>query len=113
VQRYPICSSELAFFLKIMTFENLPSDYPDEPRLRDLSRTVWNWPRLAVLGLVRLYQMTLSRALPPDTCRFYPSCSHYGYQAVYKYGVFKGGAKAIWRVLRCNPFNPGGYDPVL
>ena len=96
-----------------MTLEHLPSDYSNEPRLRDLDRTVWNWPRLAVLGLIRLYQMTLSRALPPDTCRFYPSCSHYGYQAVYKFGVFKGGGKAIWRVLRCNPFNPGGYDPVL
>jgi uncharacterized protein len=96
-----------------MTLEHLPADYSNEPRLRDLPRTVWNWPRLLLLGLIRLYQSTFSRALPPDTCRFYPSCSHYGYQAVYKYGVFKGGIKAIWRVLRCNPFNPGGYDPVL
>jgi putative component of membrane protein insertase Oxa1/YidC/SpoIIIJ protein YidD len=83
-----------------MTLEYPPSDYPTEPRLRDLPRTVWNWPRLALLGLIRLYQMTMAS-------------SHYGYQAVYKFGVFKGGAKAIWRVLRCNPFNPGGYDPVL
>ena len=96
-----------------MTLEHLPSDYSSEPRLRDLPRTVWNWPRLALLGLIRLYQMTFSKALPADTCRFYPSCSHYGYQAVYKFGVLKGGVKAIWRVLRCNPFNPGGYDPVL
>jgi putative membrane protein insertion efficiency factor len=96
-----------------MTLEHLPSDYSSEPRLRDLPRTIGNWPRLALLGLIRFYQMTLSRTLPPDTCRFYPSCSHYGYQAVYKYGVFKGGIKAAWRVLRCNPFNPGGYDPVL
>jgi putative membrane protein insertion efficiency factor len=95
-----------------MTLEHLPSDYFNEPQLRNLPRTVWNWPRLALLGLIRLYQMTLSKALPPDTCRFYPSCSHYGYQAVYKYGIFKGGVMAIWRVLRCNPFNPGGYDPV-
>jgi putative membrane protein insertion efficiency factor len=95
-----------------MTLEHLPSDYSNEPQLRNLPRTVWNWPRLALLGLIRLYQMTLSKALPPDTCRFYPSCSHYGYQAVYKYGIFKGGVMAIWRVLRCNPFNPGGYDPV-
>ncbi|KPL71950.1 membrane protein [Leptolinea tardivitalis] len=50
--------------------------------------------------------------MPPDTCRFYPSCSHYGYQAIYKYGAFKGTGMAIWRILRCNPFNPGGYDPV-
>ena len=87
-------------------------EYASEPRLRDLP-VRWNtWPRWLLLGLIRLYQMTLSRTLPPDTCRFYPSCSHYGYQAVYKYGVFKGGAMAAWRVLRCNPFNPGGYDPV-
>jgi len=96
-----------------MTLEYLPSDYSNEPRLRDLPRTVLNWPRMAVLVLIRLYQMTFSKALPSNTCRFYPSCSHYGYQAVYKYGTIKGGAKAIWRVLRCNPFNSGGYDPVL
>ncbi len=95
-----------------MTFEHLPHDYSDEPRLRNLPRTLWNWPRLALLGLIRLYQASFARALPPDTCRFYPSCSHYGYQAVYKYGALKGGTMAIWRVLRCNPFNPGGYDPV-
>ena len=95
-----------------MSLRSLPSDYPNEPRLRDLPRTVWNLPRLALLGLIRLYQTTFAKTLPPDTCRFYPSCSHYGYQAVYKFGVFKGGAMAAWRVLRCNPFNPGGYDPV-
>jgi len=95
-----------------MTFEHLPDDYSHEPRLRDLPRTMWNWPRLALLGLIRLYQASFAKAQPPDTCRFYPSCSHYGYQAVYKYGVLRGGTMAIWRVLRCNPFNPGGYDPV-
>jgi putative membrane protein insertion efficiency factor len=96
-----------------MTLEYLPSDYPNEPTLRSLPRTIWNWPRLVLLGLIRLYQMTFSKLLPPGTCRFYPSCSHYGYQAVYKFGVLKGGVMAVWRVLRCNPFNPGGYDPVL
>jgi putative membrane protein insertion efficiency factor len=95
-----------------MSFEHLPHDYSNEPRARDLPRTLWNWPRLAVLGLFRLYQASFAKTLPPDTCRFYPSCSHYGYQAVYKYGLLKGGALAVWRVLRCNPFNPGGYDPV-
>jgi len=90
----------------------LPTEYPNEPRLRDLPRTPLNWPRLALLALIRLYQMTVSRGLPPDTCRFYPSCSHYGYQAIYKYGAFKGSLMAAWRVLRCNPFNPGGFDPV-
>jgi hypothetical protein len=90
----------------------LPREYPSEPRLRDLPRTPRNWPRLALLALIRFYQMTLSHALPADTCRFYPSCSHYGYQAIYKHGAIKGSFMATWRVLRCNPFNPGGYDPV-
>jgi putative membrane protein insertion efficiency factor len=87
-------------------------NYPNEPRLRDLPRTITNIPRLVLLALIRLYQMTFSRTLPSNTCRFHPSCSHYGYQAIYKYGVLKGGWLATWRVLRCNPFNPGGYDPV-
>ena len=95
-----------------MTFEHLPNDYSGEPRLRDLPRTIWNWPRLALLGLIRLYQASFSKTLPPDTCRFYPSCSHYGYQAIYKHGAFKGTYLTVWRVLRCNPFNPGGFDPV-
>ena len=64
-----------------------------------------------VLGLIRLYQLTLSKVLPP-TCRFEPSCSVYGYEAVNKYGFFKGGWLAVKRVARCHPFNPGGYDPV-
>lgn len=88
------------------------NDYPTEPRLRDMPISLFTLPRLLLLGLIRFYQMTLSRGLPPNTCRFYPSCSHYGYQAIYKYGVIKGTIMAIWRVLRCNPFNAGGYDPV-
>ncbi len=90
----------------------LPHDYPSEPRLRDLPRTPQFWFRYPFLGLIRLYQMTFSHALPDGTCRFYPSCSHYGYQAIYKFGAFKGSLMAGWRLLRCNPFNPGGYDPV-
>ena len=84
----------------------------DEPRLRDMPFTFMNLPRIALLALIRFYQMTISRTLPLNTCRFYPTCSHYGYQAVYKYGVLRGGWMATWRVLRCNPFNPGGVDPV-
>ena len=67
--------------------------------------------KLILLGLIRLYQSTLSRVLPP-TCRFYPSCSHYGYQAILRYGPWRGGWLAIKRVARCHPWNPGGYDPV-
>lgn len=63
------------------------------------------------LLLIRLYQNTISRVLPPS-CRFTPSCSHYGYEAIEKYGFFKGGWLAVKRVSRCHPLNPGGYDPV-
>jgi hypothetical protein len=87
-------------------------DYSDEPRLRDMPFTLLNIPRILVLALIRFYQATLSRSLPANSCRFYPSCSHYGYQAVYKHGALKGSLMAAWRVLRCNPFNQGGYDPV-
>jgi putative membrane protein insertion efficiency factor len=87
-------------------------EHSTEPSLRDLPRRIQNIPRFLLLALVRLYQMTFSRTLPANTCRFHPSCSHYGYQAIYKYGVIKGGLMATWRVLRCNPLNPGGYDPV-
>ncbi len=92
----------------------VPPDYhaPEEPKLRDLPFTIWNIPRWFFLGLIRLYQATFSRALPPNTCRYTPTCSHYGYQAIYKHGALKGGWMAVWRVLRCNPFNPGGFDPV-
>lgn len=90
----------------------LPTEYPNEPHLRELPRTLRNLPRIALLAVIRLYQMTISRGLPSGTCRFYPSCSHYGYQAIYKYGALKGSLMATWRVLRCNPFNEGGHDPV-
>ena len=87
-------------------------DYSDEARLRDMPRTFFNLPRILLLALIRLYQMVISPGLPENTCRFYPSCSHYGYQAIYKHGAIKGSFMATWRVLRCNPFNAGGYDPV-
>jgi putative membrane protein insertion efficiency factor len=88
-------------------------DHSDEdPRLRDMPVTIMNLPRMGLLGLIRLYQKTFSRSVPSGTCRFYPTCSHYGYQAIYKYGVLKGSVMATWRIIRCNPFNPGGYDPV-
>ena len=64
-----------------------------------------------LMGLIRLYQQTLSRIGPP-ACRFEPSCSEYGYEAIQKYGALKGSWLAIKRVARCHPFNPGGYDPV-
>ncbi|HEX2912622.1 MAG TPA: membrane protein insertion efficiency factor YidD [Chloroflexia bacterium] len=65
-----------------------------------------------LLGIIKLYQMTFSRLLPPNTCRFYPTCSHYGYEAIQKYGAFKGGWMAVKRIAKCQPFHPGGFDPV-
>lgn len=67
--------------------------------------------KIIFMSFIRLYQKTISRALPP-TCRFYPSCSEYAYRAIAKYGVLKGGWLALKRLCRCHPFNPGGYDPV-
>lgn len=63
------------------------------------------------MGLIRLWQLTFSKLLPPS-CRFTPSCSAYGYEAVSKHGTIKGGWLALKRVARCQPLNPGGYDPV-
>ncbi len=63
------------------------------------------------LVLIRVYQMTFSKVLPPS-CRFEPSCSRYTYQAIDKYGLVRGSWLGIRRIVRCNPFNPGGYDPV-
>jgi putative membrane protein insertion efficiency factor len=94
------------------TTPDAEQEFESEARLRDLPRRIENLPRLFLLALIRLYQATLAQAVPPDTCRFYPTCSHYGYQAIYKYGVIKGGLMAAWRVLRCNPFNRGGFDPL-
>ncbi|MDC0643347.1 membrane protein insertion efficiency factor YidD [Flavobacteriaceae bacterium] len=61
--------------------------------------------------LIRGYQRFISPLLPP-TCRFTPSCSHYGIDALKKHGVFKGSWLTINRILRCNPWAKGGYDPV-
>jgi len=64
-----------------------------------------------LLWLIRLYQNTISKALPPS-CRFTPSCSQYTYEAIEKHGVLKGGWLGVKRISRCHPLNPGGYDPV-
>ena len=84
----------------------------EEPSLQDIELSLINIPKLFLLGLIRLYQKVISPALPANTCRFHPSCSRYAYQAIYKYGVIKGVLMAIYRILRCNPFNQGGNDPV-
>lgn len=67
--------------------------------------------RQIFIFLIKLYQKVISPLFPPS-CRFYPSCSNYAIEALKKYGIFKGSAKAGWRILRCNPLSKGGYDPV-
>jgi putative membrane protein insertion efficiency factor len=67
--------------------------------------------RSVALGMIRFYKRFISPGLGSN-CRFYPSCSEYTYQAIEKYGVLRGSLMGGWRIMRCNPFNKGGYDPV-
>ncbi|MCD8048809.1 MAG: membrane protein insertion efficiency factor YidD [Clostridia bacterium] len=64
-----------------------------------------------IISLIRFYQKHISPLKKP-CCRFIPTCSAYAIEAVEKYGAIKGGAMALWRIMRCNPFSKGGYDPV-
>lgn len=68
-------------------------------------------PRKIVVYLIKLYQLYISPLLG-NNCRFIPTCSEYTRQAVDKYGIIKGSLKAIKRILKCHPFNYGGYDPL-
>jgi putative membrane protein insertion efficiency factor len=72
------------------------------------------------ITIIKIYQKTLSFdhgplkiLYPHGFCRFNPTCSEYGVQAIEKYGIIKGGLKTMWRILRCNPWNKGGNDPLL
>ena len=67
--------------------------------------------RVLLVGLVRGYQMLLSPLLPP-ACRYYPSCSAYAIEALERHGALRGSWLAVRRIGRCNPFRPGGFDPV-
>ena len=71
---------------------------------------IYRLPALTIIGLVRVYQFTLSPIFG-RYCRFQPTCSNYMIQAVEKYGAVRGAAMGIWRILRCHPFCRGGYDP--
>ncbi len=64
-----------------------------------------------LIWLVRGYQLAISPMLPPS-CRFYPSCSHYAIEALQRHGPIKGLWLSLRRVGRCNPWHPGGHDPV-
>ena len=62
-----------------------------------------------LIKMIRFYQRKISPHTPPQ-CRFYPTCSQYAVLAIEKYGALRGTLKAVWRILRCNPFNKGGID---
>ena len=64
-----------------------------------------------LIFLIKFYQKDIS-PLKTTKCPYIPTCSAYGLEAVEKYGALKGGLLAVWRILRCNPFSKGGYDPV-
>ena len=69
------------------------------------------WFRAVFLAPIRVYQRLISPALP-RRCKYEPTCSRYSVQAIEEYGILRGLVLAIWRLLRCNPWSDGGYDPV-
>ena len=82
-------------------------------------KNIWLLPRKIILLVIRGYQKTISpdhglfkNYFPNGYCKFTPTCSEYGYQAIDKYGLIKGGFKAFYRILRCNPCSKGGVDHV-
>jgi hypothetical protein len=83
-----------------------------------LAKKVLYLPRYPLLWIIFLYQKTLSPDhsfwakwfFPHGYCKFHPTCSEYGYTIIKKRGIFIGVPKAAWRILRCNPWNPGGID---
>ena len=68
-------------------------------------------PRGLAVGAIKLYQRAVSPMLP-NSCRFHPSCSQYTALAVQRYGVLRGILMGSWRIIRCNPFSKGGFDPL-
>ena len=70
-----------------------------------------NIPLGMMIRVLLIYKKYISPLKPP-VCRFYPTCSQYAMESLEKYGIIKGGVKALLRILKCHPFHPGGYDPV-
>ena len=68
-------------------------------------------PKQVLLGLIRLYRKLRPRSTR-GCCKYIPTCSEYGLVAIERFGALKGGLLTVWRILRCNPFSKGGYDPV-
>jgi putative membrane protein insertion efficiency factor/ribonuclease P protein component len=83
----------------------------EEKRIDKALRSVKKIPRSTAMLLVLFYQKCISPLTPP-TCRYVPTCSEYAIIALQRHGLFKGSFLAVKRVLRCNPWHPGGYDPV-
>jgi len=90
----------------------MSADAPEPPRsvLIAVAKAVWNLPGLVLILFVRVYQIFIGPLLGKH-CRFHPSCSNYFIQAVRKHGAVIGAWKGVWRILRCHPWHPGGYDP--
>lgn len=68
--------------------------------------------KVILLKIIKFYQICISPYKRYCSCRFYPTCSQYTYEAIEKYGIFKGGYLGLRRILKCHPFHKGGYDPV-
>jgi len=67
--------------------------------------------KIILMGIIKIYQKVISPLTPPS-CRFYPTCSHYGIEAIDKHGALKGSWLAVRRISKCHPFHEGGFDPV-
>lgn len=78
---------------------------------REVARRAGSFPKKAAIAAIRFYQSSISPLFPPS-CRYVPTCSEYAVIAIQRYGFAKGSWMAFKRILRCNPWHPGGYDPV-
>jgi len=77
---------------------------------KNAAEQVWMM-RAILISILRVYKAVISPWLPPS-CRFVPTCSEYAREAIERYGALRGSGMAVWRLLRCQPFCAGGYDPV-
>lgn len=78
--------------------------------MKSLATALFRLPARTLIVVVRGYQLYVSPLLGRN-CRFQPSCSSYMIEAVRKHGLCDGGMRGLWRICRCHPFHPGGYDP--
>ncbi len=106
--------------------EEIGEKTPAENQKGEIRDALWYFRRFLYsfrripMWLIRIYQKTISpdhsplmtKIIPGGVCRFHPTCSRYTYEAIEKYGVIKGSWLGLKRIVRCNPFNPGGIDPV-